>query len=310
MNQAKSPGTVSRQGFTLVEIMVVMAMMGITAMAMMSLQTHEQKRMVSIRQMTSRDAIKALADRYILDATVVGKSASSANYTHITGNSAGNQALDYCLNGAPATGPAPACAPNCCKAVTDQPFVLLDPSDSAMTRVFAGTDSASAPKAATSAAPARYDINGAICTAASPQCPLELVTTFNATCAGGAPQCAQADQVFISYTLRGAPGVQPAGGTPMKALTPAMPVLLTSAAGGPSGAGGGSGVVILKKCAKIIASAINPDCTYPGNGPLACTPPNCPAGYTDDGTHSETTGVGGTSTSFFIALNCVRTCYK
>ncbi|MGZ3775605.1 MAG: type II secretion system protein [Pseudobdellovibrionaceae bacterium] len=97
-------------GTTLVEILVVLGLVAIMALGIMSLQSTAIKSMTSNRQFSSRDTLKTLADRYVLDVSVIGKSAVPANYNHLGGNKNGNQALDYCLNGTPTTPPLPACA--------------------------------------------------------------------------------------------------------------------------------------------------------------------------------------------------------
>jgi type II secretory pathway pseudopilin PulG len=248
-------------GMSLIEIMVVIGLTSMAAMGILSLQNMDLKRMASSRQFSSRDSIKALADRYILDSKIITQSATSSIYQNIASNHSGNEALDYCLNGPP-SAPTTLCPassfPNCCQMVTGQPFVLLDPADASHATIFSGTDSAASPLAPTSSAPARYDINGARCATANSNCALELVTTFNSTCPGGTPSCSKADQIFISYSLRQAPGISPTGGTPLKPLGPTTPVLIASAA---TSSGGGGGVGIIRVTRNSTSPSASPTVT-------------------------------------------------
>jgi len=297
----------SNRGFSLTEVMVTIGIMSIVALAILQLQATDQQRLLSNRQMSSRDTIKRLADRYILDSKVILDSATITNYTALGSNIEGNRALDYCLNGPPAAA-TPLCPaaqwPSCCNVVTDQPFNILDPSDPSHTMLFAGTDAASTPMAATNFTPVRYDINGNICNTPSPDCSLELVATFNAECLpSGSTNCNLADRVLVNYKLRGATGITPTGGTPFKPLGPTSPILVASAAGG------GSSVLQLK-CAYYTNRSPPPmgtdiPCTTGAN--VNCLPPSCPTGWTDSLTmSSEITAVNAGG----YLGNCIRTCTK
>lgn len=293
----------SSKGFSLMEMLVAAGILSIIALAFLQLQSTWQKSLLNNRQMASRDSIKSLADRYILDLNVIQKSATKANYTALLSNFAGNEALDYCLNGDP---PAPTVqcptGVQCCKAVTDQPFHILDPADPTHTTRFSGTDAATGGAfATTNLAPVLYDINGLVCTTPSPDCALELVTTYNATCQGGGSKCSGASEIFINYSLRNAPGIIPTSGVNFKLAKPSTPVLLATAAS--------TGTAILQiRCPfkTTLSSPATPSCIIIGIGPL-CVPNSCPPGWVDLGVSAEYTATLPTSDLFG---NCIRTCNK
>lgn len=287
---------ISHYGFSLIQVLISIGVMSIVAMGMLHMFTADQKRLIMTRQMSSRDSIKMLADRYILDSKIITDSSLSTNYPSLGANIEGNRALDYCLNGHP-VAPTPQCPalqhPNCCNAVVDQPFHILDPSDSSHTKRFSGTDAATSPFATTSFSPVRYSIDGGICTIADPNCPLELVTTFTAECPGAAPTCDGAERVLVNYALRGAAGITPAGGTPFKLSRPSTPIVVASAAGA------GSAILQLK-CPFQSAAGTAPSCGH-------CSPMPCPTGWSDIGylTAEFVGALGGNHLG-----NCVRTCTK
>jgi len=293
----------SSKGFSLMEMLVAAGILSIIALGFLQIQSSWQKSLLNNRQMASRDSIKALADRYILDLKVIQNSAEKVNYSALSSNIAGNEALDYCINGDPAS-PTAQCptGSQCCKAITDQPFHILDPSDPTHTTRFSGTDAvAGGAFATTTLSPVRYDINGLVCTTPSPDCALELVTTYTATCLGGGAKCSGASEIFINYNLRNIPGITPTGGVAFKLAKPSTPVLLATAATT-------AGTAIFQiRCPfrTSIGSPATPLCVVMGVGPL-CVPNACPPGWTDLGVSAEYTAYYPSD----AIGNCVRTCNK
>ena len=172
----------------------------------------QNESVLGLRTVSTRDNLRNLVAKYVNSPKVMGKSALYAGP-----NNLGNIALDYCLNGTILTSPSPTCAspPNCCvdNTATPQPFNLIDPGSSGGTILFAGTDALVNPPFSTIFNPVRYDATGKRCTTASPSCPLEVVTSFMATCAVGTT-CAIADTIRVHYEVRH--GKDPATGLPIK----------------------------------------------------------------------------------------------
>ncbi len=233
------PRCFGKSGFGIAETLVAAGILGTMAMTMATLVAQQNRQILSLRLTATRDQHKNLAEKYISDIESINTSLNSLKF--ISANDSGNQFLNRCLNG---NGIATTCPPggtgifpDCCVAKDaggnplSQDFFLADPGDPSATnkKRFAGTN----------ASPARYDIDGAPCATASSRCILELVTSFIATCAGGAVRCAQAapNAVRTRYEIRLASGFSPPAGPPLRAIV-SSPVLLLSS----PGAGGGGGI--------------------------------------------------------------------
>ncbi len=244
-------------GFTLIEVMIAMGLVGFTALVFMTMQSDQNKQIQGMRLAMSRDSIKAQADRYVTDSGTIQTSLDPAKFPSAA--NPGNQLLNFCLNG---NGSATSCPtgstglfPNCCVAMSGgspvyTDFYLADPGDPSPSgkRVFSGI-------LQPTTAPARYDLGGAPCTTASSQCILQLSTSFVAQCPSGASSCAQASQISTRYTLGPAPGFQPAGGPIPKTIVSTPGVI-------------GSGGIGSLTCTVVSVS---------GTGGSAVA--TCPAGY-------------------------------
>ncbi len=300
---------VSSKGFSIMELIMATGILSIIALTFLQLQSSWQKSLLNNRQIASRDSIKSLADRYILDLNVIQKSALKANYSALSSNIAGNEALDYCINGDP-SGPTAQCPTGvaCSKAVINQPFHILDPADPTHTKRFSGTEAASGGSfATTTLSPVRYDINGLACTSPTPDCALELVTTYNANCSAGAANCNGASEVFISYKLQNAPGVTPTSGVNFKLAQPSTPVLLATAATATSS----GGTMIQIRCPFYsYVSNVGPNCQTAAAPAGLCAPASCPTGWTDAGTLSAEYTAAVVSAGVMFIGNCIRTCHK
>lgn len=260
------------KGFGLLEVVVSAGILLSLIMAVSSMTTYQVGQSNRIKITQQRNQLKFLADQYVRDKMVVDMSLDTSNFPRAAER--GNQALDRCLNGNGSSTSCPAGSggafPNCCVVSNAsgslfRDFYMVDPGDPSPNSKgrFAGTVSD----------PQRYDVDGAPCDVASANCLFELVTSYVATCDGGANRCERARTVSVRYQLKTLNELN-SDVTLKTIISPPVFVL------GSSGPGGGGTVLVVRH------NATNP------------TAPNCPAGFTQLATGYSLAGVYSSADGF------------
>lgn len=201
------------EGMSLLEVMFAMGGIAGLAMAVVSLLDIQQRGIKGNRLLANRDTIRSTLDRYMTNPDIVAR---SALYRNSGTEDAGNILIDQCLRGQSAAAPlTAACAADknqCCPANTGATpwttFQFLDPASKNSPILMAGTQTA----------PARYNTEGALCTAVGPSsdCIIEVVTQFSATCANGATACEKSESISLNYEIRQAQGFSLKGAPPLR----------------------------------------------------------------------------------------------
>lgn len=275
---------------SLVETLMGMAALGGVLMVVLSLNEIQTKNITTNRVIASRDTLKGLAERYVSEPDNIKKS-----YIYRGANDAGNKALQSCLEPVAAECPTS----NCCVDNSNAPadFYFWDPSypkfDPARPNekhFFAGLDSN----------PMRYNTDGLACAVASGGCPVEMVTRFTATCAGGpGTSCEIPTSLKIEYIIRQAAAavgkntalktIQMSISIPISRFKIGGGLGINEIGSGPSG-GAGSGAVI----PSVMYLRSTKDSTNQ-------TPASCPSDWQPVDLQQE-------ASSHFV--NWVRTCVR
>ncbi len=165
------------RGFSLVEILVALGIMAGLMLGIVTLVENTNKSSMATRLSLTRDRLTNLVTLYVSRTAALKNSLTHAN----------NSYFERCVNSNIA-------GTTDCTAGTTYALTLLEPVG---TNIFAGT----------TAAPSRYDANGAPCAAVSNGCPLEVITSFVAVCPGATAVCDQAQSLQVTYLVRKSPAL-------------------------------------------------------------------------------------------------------
>ncbi len=171
--------THSNQAFTLVEVMISMAIVSIGVVSFANMMQYQNRQIRTLRLASTRDRLVSQISSLVKDTNALSTSA----------NQASNTALSNCFQ----TGTHAACV------TTKQPFTLYDWAGS----IVAGPDTSAT--STPSGTPRRYDEYGSLCTSqtsATQQCPFEAYVSFTASCTSGCVANAPANSVTVSLTVK------------------------------------------------------------------------------------------------------------
>ena len=163
----------SQRAFSLLHILIVLALMTIGMMTSLDMLSQHQKQILTTKVAINRDSVASL-----IRFAASKNSALQASYVNID-----NTLFSRCVRGKDPDGTPYA---NGCPTGVN-PLKLLD--------------QAGALVAGQPFSPVYYDANGAMCTGDTSNCPLQAQTTFTAECPGGTFPCDQAVSVTITYTV-------------------------------------------------------------------------------------------------------------
>lgn len=174
-------GVKKSQGFGLVEVLVVLGIFSIIAFGVAALMSSTMNQASSLRMANTKSNLAFLVSRYSADPRAL-RATSIAAVNNTT-------RLINCVFGISPPPPSPPGAPSqCVNGGAGVGFSLLDGSGTAI----------SGPPAT----PARFDIEGRPCAAASRLCVFEVSTTFTADCGTFPSPCTSAQNITVNYTVR------------------------------------------------------------------------------------------------------------
>ena len=189
----------SQAGFSLVEVLVGIGIMGIVAVGLTVIITSQNTNSQSFNLLSSRLSLARVFNHAIRNGRTL---LQSATYTATSPNNAGSP-YDYCVNG---TGGVNGCVARNASGIVYNEFFLLDPSSTVL-----------APYAGPAASNILYDTNGIRCAVPSSKCFMRATAKFNAFCPGNALSCQQAQSVRVTFSLAQLPNLNLA--TPIRPVS-------------------------------------------------------------------------------------------
>lgn len=185
----------SQSGFSLVEVLVVTAIMATISVGMMQMFENQYKNVRSVKTSMENDQLGMRITRYAgMPAALVRSAGRLPNGTMVAPPPS-NIVFRNCVLGTVLNG---------CIGNTVTGFQLTDPAGTIIT--------------GTPLAPLFYSLDNVVCTPAGPTCPFRAITTFRATCPGGGSPCTQAQLIEVNYVVEQIPGIFIANTAVMKSI--------------------------------------------------------------------------------------------
>jgi prepilin-type N-terminal cleavage/methylation domain-containing protein len=187
----------NRAGFTLIEIMIAAAIMGVLVMGFTEFVARQNLVIKGTRALAERDALVNRLSR------IAGNPVALTNSANDATNSS-NQFHDCVLGG----GSGTACNMATCSAAAPCGLTLLDSTAPTGIKVAGPPNN-----------PQYYDLTGAPCTPFSPKdsnCAIQAIAQYYPNCGVAGSPCSMARDITVKYTIQQTPGILLAAGPTMQ----------------------------------------------------------------------------------------------